>query len=174
VKGQQQEKRAQNVLALRHPRHRLDVQGMCSEERGDDAAAPERAGGETQPEEEQHGIEDVKEHAHEQVRTGIGAEERDVELVRQPRHRVPVGGVNARKGPANAGRGQAAEDVGIVGDVERIVVIDELMGADLGVNGQDDDRQRRADGSETQMRAVVVALFHGNRGRSNGETRLVF
>src|SRR5580765_3707696 len=134
---------------------------MRGKERRDDTAPPERAGGEAQPEEQQDGIEGVERRTDQQMRSGVSAEEHDIELVRKPRYRMPIRGVNAREVPTDAGRSQSAQNVGIVRDVEGIVVIDELMGADLRVNRRDEYHQGCADDGRTQKSAFGAAPLYG-------------
>ena len=76
---QQPEKSAQNILAFGRPRNRFDMQRMPREQRRDERAAPQRAGGSTQKDKQQQGICDVEEQVDEMMRAGVDTEQRAVQ-----------------------------------------------------------------------------------------------
>ena len=99
--GQHPEEGAEHVLALRHPGHRLHVQRVDGEERGHQGARPQAAREEGQGQEEQRDVGRVQRHARRVMARGVEAEELDVEHVRHPGERVPVGRLHRGEGPGH-------------------------------------------------------------------------
>ena len=133
-RGQEAEQRAEEVLALSHPGHRLDVQRVHGEERRHGRAAPGGPGRRPQELEQEQGVREVEERAHQMVATGVEAEELDVEHVREPGEGVPVEGVEA-EGPADPVGAEPPQHLGVVGQVLRVVDVDEGEGRGLRVHG---------------------------------------
>ena len=118
---------------------------MQREERGHDRARPHAPRGPPQDEEKKNGVDRVEHDGDERVLPAVEAEERHVDHVRDPRQRVPVGGVVVREGPGDVRGAQAGRYVRIRDDVVGIVEVDEVVPRDLGVNGEHGEGERGGD-----------------------------
>ena len=83
----------------------------------------------------------------------VHAKQRDIQSMRHPRERMPIGLLGGSEGPRNGASGQSLTDVRVLSDVTIIVVIDEGMAVDWVVQSQSCDRQQQAHDR--------VALFSG-------------
>jgi hypothetical protein len=143
-KGEHPEKGAQNVLAFSHPCDRLHVEGMERKKGGNKNALPVCPGHPEKEQEEQDGIERVEHNVHEVVGPRIESEQLDIQHMGQPCQRVPVGCVRGGECPDKILSGQACPYVGIFEDIPAVVVVHELMVADLPVNRPDGGDQEQA------------------------------
>ena len=170
VKREKKEERAEDVFALGDPGDGFDAERVEREEGGDEQAAPVGAGEAAQPCEEQKRTGDVEEDVDEMRAGGARAEEGVVELVREPRDRVPVARVTGGERPADAGSGQTVEDAGIFGDVVRIVIRDEVVMTDgkeeEGGEGEEKERGKVYRGARVQVRGGGVCRGRGHEGES--------
>ena len=73
----------------------------------------------------------MKEHIHQVMPSGLHAEELDIEQVRQRRQGMPIAGMDRRERPSDAIRGPSRLDVGVAGDVRRVIVDEKGMAAHL-------------------------------------------
>ena len=122
----EEEKSAQHILPLRHPRHRLHVQWVQREERGHQPAAPNRPGHAPQHHEQQQRVRGMEHHAHQVMCPGALAKKLTVQGVREPCQRMPVAGMAGSEGPAHRLPAQTVLDVLVRGDIIRVVVIDKI------------------------------------------------
>ena len=122
---QQPEERAQQILALRHPRHRVHLQRMQGEQRRQDRAPPKRPRHPPEHQEDQDRIERVKQQVDQVMARRLQPEQLAVQHVGNPGQRMPVGllAVQPSKGPTQALPRQPGLNLRIVGDIIRIVVI---------------------------------------------------
>jgi hypothetical protein len=151
--GEQEEQRAEHVLALRDPGHRLDVQRMQREEGGHERAPEARPRHPLEQAEEQERVHEVNGHARQVVPAGVEAKQLDVELVREPRQRMPVGRMSRGQRPGQGRSVQAARDVTVLADVLRVVEFTNRGGA-RGVHerpgGDEGGRHERPGGSRAE------------------------
>ena len=159
--GQEAQERAQQLLALGHPGHGFDAGRMDREERRHQRAGPERAGQGPQGQEQHRRVGRVQDQVRQVVAPGLGAPQRHVRHVAEPRQRVPVGGVAARERPGGGGRGQAAQDRAVGGDVLVVVVHQEPV-AQRGQERQEGQRRQRGRHGERP----AVGKHRGWRARS--------
>ena len=117
---------AQDVLPLRHPRHRLHVRRMNRKQRRHPEAAQPSSGQIPEDHEEQQGVENVQNQTRRVVTRRVQSEERHVGHVRQPRQRMPVRFVPRREGPLHPGPRQAVADDRVRIHVGVVVEDDEL------------------------------------------------
>ena len=68
-----------------------------------------------------------------------------VQHVRQPGQRMPVAGVERRKGPNHIPPPQPAQDVGILRNVKGVVVIEKIIRPHRPVQSQRGQHQRKTD-----------------------------
>ncbi len=129
------EERAEEVLALGDPRHRLDVQRVEAEEGRHGRASRQRARPPPQQMEKEHGAPGVKSEADQMVAAGVEREEGHVEHVREPRQRVPVGCVESGERPAQAFEAEAFAHHRVLVDVEAVVEGDEIVSPHLPEDG---------------------------------------
>ena len=69
----------------------------------------------------------MKYEAREVMPPGGTSEELCIQHVRKPRKRMPVGGVSRRESPTYAFDGEATKHERVLGDVERVVVLNESV-----------------------------------------------
>src|SRR5271157_4672274 len=79
---------------------------------------------------------------------GIFAVELPVDHVRDPAERMPVGSVIGGEGPADALRGQALMDLGVIDDIDVIVVGEEVVVAHASVREDGGRGEEEADCGE--------------------------
>jgi hypothetical protein len=160
-KGEHPEHTAQRVLALGGPGDGFDVQGVDREDRRDEGARPRRAGELEEGEVEEHGGERVKRDVHEVVARGLESEEGVIDLEGDPRQRDPVRLIGLRKGPDERVAAQSGAQGGIRGDVDRVVVVHEVVVPDLQVDrGGDTAQQQRHRGVGAAAPPASAARRH--------------
>src|ERR1039458_3831842 len=142
---QQEEERAEDVLALGSPSHRFDVQRMQGKQCRHQGTSPQRAGHAPQQQEEHKGISDVKAHTHQVGSSGLEAEELTVQHMGKPGQRMPVAGVAGLKGPNNILPLQPALNMRILRDIIRVVIIDKGLPCDRHEDSQRGHGERQAD-----------------------------
>src|SRR5215470_15716093 len=103
---QEPEQRAQNVLALRGPCHRLDMEWMQSEQRGRERSGPHAREAAERREtpgesEEEHDVEDVQQQIREVRRARRATGDLPHELMAVPGERHPVRAM--KRGPGGGG-----------------------------------------------------------------------
>jgi len=103
------------------------MQRMQRKQGGHQRAAPERARHAPQQPEQQERIGNMQAHAHEMVPAGLEAKKLAIRHVRNPGQRVPVAGVAGGKSPNNIRPLQPALNLRVLGDVVRVVIVDEAM-----------------------------------------------
>src|SRR5262249_31611011 len=109
-----------------------NVQGMQSEESGNEGASPERSCRIAKEAEEQQCVGHMKTDVDEMVSPGLQAKELAIQHVGYPRQRVPVAGVVLGERPKESAAAEASFDVVVFGNVVEIVPIHEAVVA----NGQ--------------------------------------
>src|SRR5580658_1924069 len=77
------------------------------------------------------------------MRPGVKPEELAIEHVGEPRQRKPVAGKGMREGPRHAAPRDSLPYVGVVRDVDGIVIIDEAETQNLPIGRKDGDREER-------------------------------
>ena len=75
----------------------------------------------------------------------VEAVELDIEHVGHPGEGMPVAAVTGGQGPDDAGGGEAAEDVGIAGDVGGVVKVDEVVAGEGKVEREGDEGKDEGD-----------------------------
>src|SRR6476619_2159991 len=90
---------------------------------------------------------------------GGEAKQLDVEHVGEPGEGEPVGPVGRGKGPADAFGGETGTDVRVGGDVVRVVVVDEVVPKNGGVEG--DCQQEEEQRNEKALRHTVPQYSEG-------------
>ena len=98
---------------------------MHGEKHGHECAGPRRAGGGAEECEEEHRGKRVKEDIGEMVSARPQTEDLHIEQVRKARRGKPIRGLGAGNRPDDAVHGKAVAHVRVVGDVVRIVEVDE-------------------------------------------------
>ena len=134
---------------------------MHREQRGHHEAAPGVSRRAFQHPEEQRGIERMKQHVLVVMKRRVGAEELEIERMRQPGKRMPVCRIAVSEGPEHGARRQAILNVRIVGDVVRVVEIEEGMTMDRRV-----ERKARAISTSASTRCAQVSPSQGSSMRS--------
>ncbi len=114
---------------------------MQRKERGDDGAAPEKAGGGAEQVKKKNDIERMKRKAGGMMSGGMQAEELDVGHVGDPGERMPVGHDGGAERPDDVVEREAGLQKAILGNVAVVVVIDETVG-EGGPVGKDGDRDQ--------------------------------
>lgn len=99
---------------------------MPGEEGGGECSDPERAGEAAEDQEDEDGVECVPDGVGQMVAETDLVVELPIEHVGEPGERMPVVGV-AGEGPDDARPSEAGADVGVVGDVARVVVVEETV-----------------------------------------------
>ena len=166
---EQEEERAQHVLARGDPGDRLDVQRVEGEQRRHDRAARRAAGQARQQQEQDDGVRGVKGDVHQVERSRRHAPELGVEQVREQRQRMPVVEHRLGEGPGDSGPAQPLADIGMLQQVCEIVIVDELEGPDL----REDDPHRRHQQRRPQQRRPDLARAVGaTRRRRPGRRRI--
>ena len=82
----------------------------------------------------------------------IQAEHLDVEGVRDPGQRMPVGGIAVEKRPGYRAQGQAVLDVRVLGYVLGVIEVGEGMLVYRRINGEGNEGEQKAKGSRAQGR----------------------
>ncbi len=125
-RGQQQKEGTENVFPLGDPGDRLNVKWVHPEYASHERAAPRVVRQAAKQLEHEQRVDDVENEVGDVVRTGVCTKERDVEQVRQPRHRMPVRGVPGRQRPPRGPPIQTLQHRRVFRDIGRIIPIDEL------------------------------------------------
>src|ERR1700722_15386885 len=105
------------------------MQRMQRKQEGDHCAGPSGRGGAIEKCEKEQGRDGVQQHVDEVMPSGVEAEELHVQHVRKTGQRKPVRGFGGRECPSDAVWSYALTDMSVVGDVIRIVKIDEVEGS---------------------------------------------
>ncbi len=131
---QHRKEAAEHVLTLGDPRDRFDVQRMNREECRRERARAHTTRHPAQDQKQHADARDVEQQVDHVRRTGCESEELAVHHVRDPRQRMPVGGVLRRECPADAAPAQTGNDFRILVDVVPVVEVDEVEVCDAGVD----------------------------------------
>ena len=118
---------------------------MDGKQQRDQCAGPQAAGHPPQHQEQDHAGRRVQEDIREMISPGLGAIQLAIQHVGDPGQRIPLLGHGRGKRPDNALRGEAAGNVGVVGNQLGVVVVDEFVRDRLGENQRDRQEQARAD-----------------------------
>jgi hypothetical protein len=97
---------------------------------------PARRGHALQKREEEQSADRVQNHVRPVMHSGVESEDLAIEHVRKAGERKPIVVVEGSEGPPDAIPAESIADVRIIGDVNGIVIIDEIVRADLAVNGK--------------------------------------
>src|SRR2546425_980755 len=89
--GQQKEEHAQNVLALRGPGHRFDVNRMQGKKRSHRETSPRKTGWPLKDQEQQHRVDCVEQEIDVMMPVRIEPEQLTIQSVRKPSERMTVG-----------------------------------------------------------------------------------
>jgi hypothetical protein len=109
---------------------------MQREKRSHKHAWPETFCHSGQEDKQQNGIYNMKQDVNKMMCGGAAGKQSVIELMGQPRQRVPVGGVTGGEGPFNPLPGKTRFDIGVVGDVSVIVIADKLVTVHGPVHGK--------------------------------------
>ena len=139
------EKAAENVFALRGPRHRFDVERVHREHGGHEGTGPERPG------EQREGVEG--DHARWGVENDVGgmharstqAVDRVVEGEGSRSQGVPIRESWGCEMPQKLAEGHIGAQARIVDDVRVVVVVNELVASHLQIHRGGEDQQHQAD-----------------------------
>ena len=131
-------------LSLGDPGNRLDVHRMQRKQRRHHKASPGISGRTLQHQEEQHRVNGVEEHVFVVMAGRIEAEHLDVEGVRHPGKRMPIGGIAMSDSPHGHAAAQPVFDVRIFGNVLGVINIDEGMAVDRRINRYRHNREQQA------------------------------
>ncbi len=123
---QQPKEGAQDVFALRDPRHRFHVGGMPGKERRHHGARPNRSGHRPQNSKKQQRVGQMEKQAREMMAGRQQAVQPAIQHVRKPGERMPVHGPTRGQRPSHAFRRQSLPHLGVFRHVNRVIVIDEL------------------------------------------------
>jgi len=96
---------------------------MEGEEGRNQGAAPDRAGHLVKKQEEQQRVGEVQEKAGEMVAGRLQAIELGIQLMREPRQRMPVGALARAEGPRRAPPGEPRLNIVVVRHVLRVVIV---------------------------------------------------
>ena len=144
--GEEEEHRAQDILALCNPGDRLHIDRMKGEQRGHEQAGAKSARRpHQQPEGEDH-IHRVQQDADEMTPNGILAKQREVQFVLHPGKRMPVRSFGRSQCPPEGFPGQTLTDVRILSDVTIVVMVYKRMAIDRVVERKRDHRENPHDG----------------------------
>ena len=102
---EQEEERAQHILALGHPGHRFHVERVKREKRGHERAAPDGPRQAPEQAKEEDCVGDMKQEVDDVRGSRAGAEQLRVQHVGNPGHRVPVARVAGGEGPGRSREG---------------------------------------------------------------------
>ena len=148
---------------------------MDGEEGRHEGAGPETAGHLPQDQEEENGAGGVQQDIGQMVSAGmIQPVELAVQHVREPSQRVPVGGMELRKGPCNSLRGETSGHVWIAVYVLVVVTIDELMAERLAEDQGHRQQEEAADGEDgpaagrRRKKSIFRPRQHGTLGAKIG------
>src|ERR1035437_2209509 len=130
------------------------MERVDSKEEGDESASPSRRGQAPENQEDQDGIGGMNEQAAEVVPPGVQTKYLAVQHVRQPGERVPVAHFRAAKGPLHARPGEASAHVAVVGDIEVVIVIDEVIAQSREEHPEHDQEQQNA---QAQLKSPMGA-----------------
>jgi len=136
-----QKGRAQHILPLRDPGHRLDVDRVQREQSRDPQRAPGTCRQAAQNSEKQRDIERMQPDIRQMKTARIDPVQFGVQHERHPNERLPRRCMRGRNGPAQAGQGQPAPHVCILEHVEIVVKPDELVLLDGHVGGNRSHQQ---------------------------------
>ncbi len=171
---EQEEAAAHDVLAFGDPDDGFDAERMPGKERGGEDGGPIGAGEAAENEEDEDGVERVPEDARQVMSESDLVVELPIEHVGEPGERMPVIGV-AGEGPDDARPGEAGADVGVVGDVARVVVVEKPVVERAAEKENGAGEQERAD-KEREQRRADVERTGGHRGglRARGKCAAMF
>ena len=150
--GEHPEESGENVLSLGHPGNRLHVKWVQGEESGDKGALPEGFRHAVKDEKEQERAGEVEQKIGEMMPSGLQPEELHVYHVGDPGQGVPVRGLAGRECPGDPLHGEAALHVPVVGDVLRIIEIDEIAAHHLPEGRQTGDHEEQGDYDQALLR----------------------
>ena len=165
--GQEREHPAQageHVLPLRHPGYGLDVKRMDGKERGNERRRAERARHARQRREQRQRAARVDDDVGPVVTGRVEAEQLAVQHVRDPRERMPVGGVAGRHRPADVLEADAAPHVAVLAHVVGVVVVHELVEPRRGVDGENGGHEQDGEAAPEARRRAAGKV--GARGRA--------
>ena len=130
---------------------------MPGEDRGDECTAPEAARHGPEEQEKQSAVSAMKGHIYKMVWTGIYAKKLAIEHMGDPGHGMPICGMRVDETPHQAVGSNPALDGGILGNVLRIIVQDEVVMPHRPINGQryEDENQAQKPGT-----VIVARLTH--------------
>ena len=125
---------------------------MHGEDAGGEGRGAERARERVQPEEQQRARERVQRDVRREEGAGVQAVPGVVEMQRQPGERDPVGLVARGEGALDGAQVERLSQIRVVDDVEVVVVGQELVTADAGVDEDHRRDQRGRDRKEADSR----------------------
>lgn len=127
-------------------------------------AAPERVRPSPEQQEEQNGIDDVKQDIHHVRRGGPGAKKLRIQHQRKPSERMPVGTLAAGEGPLDVRPRQAAQDMRIGKEITGVVIIEKPVILDGEINRQRRQRQQQANKDRIAKRALLAVGWAVHKG----------
>ena len=164
---EQREEGAEDIFPLRDPGDGFHIDGVQTEERGDERAQPEATGEPMQREQEQHGGGSVPEHIFEMHELRIEAEEAHIRHEGAGGERHPEAGVRGGESGAHAVRRQTVADEGVFVDVAGVIEGDEGAIQHAGKCGENRGHECQRDEAEAgRVRKVVQVVDQDATQRS--------
>ncbi len=152
------EEGAQEILALDDPGHRLHAQRVDGEEQRACEGVRARETQALEKRQHEQRVGRVPGRVLQLVPGGTQTEEPDIQHVREPGQRVPVGRREARERPAHVFPREPGQHVLVVRQIGARVVLDELVSGRLRVEHEhrDEQRERRRQAGEERAGAHRV------------------
>jgi hypothetical protein len=107
----------------------------------DKSTPPERSGHLYEHEKQQHHTGRVQQHVREAVAAGVPPVQLTIEHVRKPGERMPIIGVIACERPCHPLKREAADDLRIIVNIIRVIVVHEVVTQRLAKNQPGNYRQ---------------------------------
>ena len=146
IQRQKPEERGEHVFPFRNPRHRSDMKRVQREHKSDKCAGRASPGRAAQREVKESGRQGMKQYVHQMMGPALHPEQFRVEQMRKHGDRHPVADHHRRERPFNIGGSQTSLDMGIVINMESVVINDEIEAAHLAINGENRRDQSEPDG----------------------------
>lgn len=125
---------------------------MNGEDRGHKSAAPRLVRYAIQREKEQEGGGEMECNVHEVLQAGIPAEQTEIQHVRNPGEREPIGVEEGGEGPCNVRGCKTRLHSRVLVNVLVVVISNVTVGRGLRVDGQSGQHQQQADDDRTRPR----------------------
>ncbi|MHC4158531.1 MAG: hypothetical protein ACYSSO_05570 [Planctomycetota bacterium] len=135
---------------------------------GDEGAWPNGVGHFLEDVKQEQGIYYVKEQISQVMPVGVKAEEVTVEDMAEPGQGVPVFGMRGGEGPNNRLTGQAGDEVGVLGYVFIVIIVDELIFSDRLKGNKSGEGQACVNKKNIQF---IGCLLHQRKNNCNRKSQ---